>query len=78
MYRQIQGVYIQEGQKQWAGMETDIGGEAEERLKKHEVKSTHDTRAWGKQNYIIISRMENTKGRAETNKQGWMETEQRR
>ena len=40
----------------------DIGGEAEERSKIHEVKSTHDTGACGKQNYMIISRMETRRG----------------
>ena len=38
-----------------AGM--DIGGEAEERSKRHEVKLTHDTGACGKRNYMVIGRM---------------------
>ena len=36
----------------------NIGGEAEEQLKRHEVKSTHDTGACGKRNYMIIGHME--------------------
>jgi len=42
----------------WGGAGTDIGGEAEERSKRHEVKLTHDTGACGKRSYMIIGRME--------------------
>jgi len=45
LYRRRYRVYIQEVRKQRAGVETDIGVRREERSNKHEVKSTHDTRA---------------------------------
>jgi len=39
------------------GVGTETGVRGEERLYEHEVESTHDTGAWGKQNHMVIDHM---------------------